>query len=120
KAASKNLAPYCNLLQLCGAYYFNLIIPTNFDVPNTALKRDNIVNKLCRYVDVNVNNVSHSNVGLERFYDLFFNIRGELIGTCRFLLAATCSHFERACCDGTLKSKLSGHVVLPRINDIHP
>ncbi|KAF0424569.1 putative Sacsin [Gigaspora margarita] len=110
KAASKNLAPYGNLLQLCGAYNFIPATPTNFDVPNTALKRDNIVNKLCSCVDVDVTqNFSHSNVGLERFHDIFFNIRGELIGTCRFLLAATCPHFERAFCAGTLESKLHEH-----------
>ncbi|RIB10430.1 hypothetical protein C2G38_2106092 [Gigaspora rosea] len=121
KAASKNLAPYGNLLQICGAYNFNPAAPTNFDVPNIALKRDNIINKLCRYLDVNVTqSFSHSNAGLERFHDIFFNIRGELIGTCRFLLAATCPHFERAFCAGTLESKLSEHVFLPRVDDIHP
>ncbi|CAG8522443.1 17262_t:CDS:2 [Gigaspora rosea] len=119
--ASKNLAPYGNLLQICGAYNFNPAAPTNFDVPNIALKRDNIINKLCRYLDVNVTqSFSHSNAGLERFHDIFFNIRGELIGTCRFLLAATCPHFERAFCAGTLESKLSEHVFLPRVDDIHP
>ncbi|CAG8590129.1 7342_t:CDS:2 [Dentiscutata heterogama] len=124
KAASKNLAPYSNLLQLCGAYNFNPATPTNFDVPHTALRRDNIVNKLCKYVDLDVTrnsqNFSHSNTGLERFHDIFFNIRGELIGTSRFFLAATCPHFERAFCAGTLESKLGEHVFLPRVNDIHP
>ncbi|CAG8828664.1 22595_t:CDS:2, partial [Gigaspora margarita] len=112
--SSKNLAPYGNLLQLCGVYNFILATPTNFKVPNIALKQDNIVNKLCSCVDADVTqNFSHSNIGLERFYDIFFNIRSELIGTCRFLLAATCPHFERAFCADILESKLHEHVFLP-------
>ncbi|CAG8602247.1 6880_t:CDS:2 [Racocetra fulgida] len=122
KAANKNLAPYGNLLQLCGAYNFNPATPMNFDVPHTTLRRDNIVNKLCRYLNFTQNSPNSNRLiaGLERFHDIFFNIRGELIGTSRFLLAATCPHFERAFCAGTLESKLGEHVFLPRVDDIHP
>ncbi|CAB4426057.1 unnamed protein product [Rhizophagus irregularis] len=98
----------------------------NIRVPDEYSQRDKIAKSFARFLDEKPNLVTNKNPqqnyernGMQKFHDIFFNVHGEIIGSNRYVLAASANYFERMFTAGTMESN-PWKPVYVNIDDIKP
>ncbi|CAG8512947.1 8807_t:CDS:2 [Funneliformis caledonium] len=116
RAVNVHLVPFKRLLRICGVQEMKSP-QIDMEIPGAYSQRDKIAISFARFLDEQSN--SSYKDGIQRFHDIFFHIRGEVIGSSRYVLAASANYFERMFTSGTRESnpRESVHV---NIDDIGP
>ncbi|CAI2170948.1 2895_t:CDS:2, partial [Funneliformis geosporum] len=119
RAINIHLVPFKRLLRICGVQEMKNP-QIDMQVPGTYSQRDKIAISLARFLDEQSNSsYKIEKHGIQRFHDVFFHIRGEVIGSSRYVLAASANHFERMFTSGTRESNPQ-ELVHVNIDDIGP
>lgn len=124
RAVCAYLAICKRLLHICEAQEMKSPC-MNIRIPDEYSQRDKIARSFARFLDEQPNLVNKSpqqnyeQNGMQKFHDIFFNVHGEIIGSNRYVLAASANYFERMFTAGTMESN-PWKPVYVNIDDIKP
>jgi hypothetical protein len=124
RAVCNHLAIYKRLLRICEAQEMKCPC-VKMQAPDEYSQRDKIAKSFARFLDEKSNLLNkslqqnHERSGMQNFHDIFFNVHGEIIGSNRYVLAASANYFERMFTAGTMESN-PWKPVYVNIDDIKP
>jgi len=119
RAVYVHLAPFKRLLRICEVQ--EMKTPSiNMQIPDIYSQRDRIAKSFARFLTEQTSLIGKSERrGIQRFHDVFFHVRGEVIGSNRYVLAASANYFEKMFTVGTMESNIREPVHV-NIDDIRP